>query len=498
MKKLFCAILAIFASASIFAATMNQKVRSVPKDILEKVFSQPKENLPQLVKSLVNGVSGESAKVKVLHDWICDNIAYDTDMYFSGRVSDQDYESVLKKKKGVCAGYTNLMSAMCYYAGVEAFGVMGYSKGFGYAGKLGKQTDHAWNVVKIGSSWKLVDVTWDAGYVDWKTWIKHYSDEWFFLPPEQFIYSHLPEKEEYQYLKNPISAEQFVKEPYVAGKFFRYGFSLGKNIPDYTTIISGEAEFDFGLSGSGVSVNSLIHDKNSGRNVEGASWITRSPSSIAAKFDVPDKKDYRALLFAKKTAEVRYSDRFSIGQFEGQIVPGVEKLFAEKKITKVEYEHFMGAFFKVDENGFYYQSEDLFATGRNNAILKIFKLLGMNPDYFEPVLDFVIKADDSYDGFGSTGKYPYAYMNYDSATNTRLVSPAASSLKKGETVRFEIVSKDFSGIGVSVAGALERLSKDPKTGAFVGELTVGDVEQVVVYGTKNGKNYSGLWFYTVE
>ena len=34
-----------------------------------------------------------------------------------------------------------------------------------------------------------------------------------------------------------MTKEQFVKEPYIAGKFFSYGFELTDLIPDYTTSI---------------------------------------------------------------------------------------------------------------------------------------------------------------------------------------------------------------------------------------------------------------------
>ena len=94
-------------------------------------------------------------------------------------------------------------------------------------------------------------------------------------------------------------------------------------------------------------------------------------------------------------------------------------------------------------------------------------------------------------------KYPSCYASYDSATNTRLISPLGGILKKGDKVKFEISSKDFSGIAVNVSGSLTPLKKDAK-GIYSAELEIGEVENVVVYGTKNGKNFSGLWFYGVE
>ncbi len=486
-----------FVFCSIFAGTMDPKVRQVPKDTTELVFKNPKEGLPSVVKNLTQNVSGAQAKSKVIHDWICDNISYDTGMYFSGRVSKQDYESVLKCKKAVCSGYTNLMNEMCRLAGIESIGISGYSKGFGYRGKLGNQPDHAWNAINVNGKWKLIDVTWDAGYVDFKTYVKHYSDEWFCLESKYFIYSHLPEKEEYQYLDNPISGEQFVKDLYIAGKFFKMGFSLGKNIPDYSTIISEATEFDFSIKQSGISITSEIRDADTQRVVRNSVWVNRTGNTFTVNFDVPDNNNYRAIIFAKKTSEENYGNRFPIPRFEQDFIPRAEQLVAAKRITEKELEYFKNAFFKVQENNSYYLYEDLFANTRNIAIKKIFKLLDVSGGMLEPVLDFKLNASDSYAGFGDKMKYPTVYSTYDGATGTCLIAPLGGILQKGETVKFEITSKDFTGIAVKLSDSLTPLKKDVN-GIFSGEFEIGEIDKVIVFGTKNNQNYSGLWFYEVK
>ncbi|MDR0637586.1 MAG: hypothetical protein LBG27_01565 [Spirochaetaceae bacterium] len=78
---------------------MEARIRRVPKELMEQVFVDPAAALPGVVSSLSGGVSDPFLKAKTLHDWICDNIAYNAEMYFSGRITGQDYVSVLKKKK---------------------------------------------------------------------------------------------------------------------------------------------------------------------------------------------------------------------------------------------------------------------------------------------------------------------------------------------------------------------------------------------------------------
>lgn len=313
------------------SAPMSSRVRSVPKDIQERIFTNPQETLPLLVKNLAGNSQNAAEKVKVLHDWICDNIAYDTDI-FSWPVGDQDYASVLKKKKAVCAGYTNLMSMMCSLAGVEAVGISGYSKGFGYRGFIeeGQQTDHAWNAVKIGGRWQLVDVTWDAGFVDYKTFIKHYSTDYLYLTPPQFAYSHLPEDSSFQYLKEEKTREQFVREPYIPGAFFALGLALGKNAPDYANTISACARYDFRLTKTAVSVIGDVISADGGTIVENASWTDRAGSAVSIAFDVPDEKPYKARVLASRKAEAA-PVFFSIQEFEAEILPAAQQLLLQKK-----------------------------------------------------------------------------------------------------------------------------------------------------------------------
>ncbi|MBR1910727.1 MAG: hypothetical protein IJ828_00035, partial [Treponema sp.] len=275
MKKNFALFVCIFMVTCMFAAGMDKRVRSVPASISSAAFKNPKAALAPLVQNLVEGIDDEELKVKVIHDWICDTIAFDAQMYFLGKNKQQDFASVMKKKLALSEGYANLFKEMCSAAGIESVAVKGWSKGFGYAGKLAKKPDYTWNAVKVNGIWKLADVTQDAGIVEIRTWIKHYSTEWLFLEPENFIYSHLPEDASYQFLSEAEqrTKEQFEKEPYIAGIFFDLGLALTKNIPLHDTVITGETEYIFSVD-SGTTVTSEIRDKNQ-NDVKNASWLNR-------------------------------------------------------------------------------------------------------------------------------------------------------------------------------------------------------------------------------
>ena len=489
--------------ASFRTGKMSAQVRKVPKDMQEGVFKKPADYLPSVVSSLVGKGGASLGNVKILHDWICDNIAYDADMMFSGKISGQDWENVLKKKKAVCSGYTNLMNEMCRLAGIESVGISGWSKGFGYKGYLDDYTNHAWNAVHVGGRWYQLDCTWDAGIVEYKTFVKKYSTSWLFASPRVFLYSHLSEKDDLQYYAPVLTKEQFVKEPYVEPDFFDFGFAFKDSMPDYTTVLSGPAEFQLSLAGNGKAVLAQLLPAESENYLPQAVWVNRSGNTVSLELDVPDKNKYTACVFAFNTAETKWPFCYDIGEFEGDLLPRAEGLFGGKKITEKDLDFFKASFYKCQENGYYYLDEDQFATERNNAVDKILRLLEMDPHRCRPILKFDIVSDGQYAGYGKgIAKYPFVYFSYNSSTSTKLSSPLVSSLEAGKTVHFEIESGDYTALAVlddvSAGGGLIPMQRDPKTRAFVLEYEVPDgVEQVTVYGTRNGRNYDGLWVYRV-
>ena len=99
----------------------------------------------------VKDESIEYNKVKIAHDFVCDNNKYS----FSedlGYIEDYDqsiYSSIIMGKT-VCAGYSKCTMAILRKAGQKAICIVSTQKGF-----------HAWNMVMVGANWYNLDVTWD-------------------------------------------------------------------------------------------------------------------------------------------------------------------------------------------------------------------------------------------------------------------------------------------------------------------------------------------------
>lgn len=84
-------------------------------------------------------------KVKLIHDYIVNNITYDT-TYTKYNAYD-----ALVHKTSVCQGYSLLTYKMLTEAGVPVRIITGFGDG----------EAHAWNIVKIGKVWYNLDCTWD-------------------------------------------------------------------------------------------------------------------------------------------------------------------------------------------------------------------------------------------------------------------------------------------------------------------------------------------------
>jgi hypothetical protein len=102
--------------------------------------------------------------------------------------------------------FAQLYKKMADEAGLECAYIRGFSKG----SIRGGWTSHAWNAVKIQGEWKLLDVTWAAGYADEKGKFRQvFLPGFFFTAPRVFALDHLPTEEKWQLLKKPISKTAF-------------------------------------------------------------------------------------------------------------------------------------------------------------------------------------------------------------------------------------------------------------------------------------------------
>jgi hypothetical protein len=108
-----------------------------------------KKALEQLQANITSGTVYDTDKQ--IHDLLCDQLVYlDGDDVLSDYTDPYYTQSIygaLTSGGTVCAGYTKLYAMLCSYFGIDCISIT--------------STDHAWNEVRYGDQWYVVDVTWD-------------------------------------------------------------------------------------------------------------------------------------------------------------------------------------------------------------------------------------------------------------------------------------------------------------------------------------------------
>ncbi len=475
---------------------MEKVIRLISKETMSNIFTDPANYIEILVKELSARTRDQYLIVKNIHDWICDNISYDTNDYFNNLELPQDYVSVLERKTAVCAGYSELFRKMCEIAGYEVKVISGYSKGFGYRGQISGKSDHAWNGIKINDKWYLVDCTWDAGFVDRKIYIKEYSTDYLFINSREMLFSHLPEDNKNQFYYPVVSKEQFSREPMIEGAFFQYGLSLKNDSLLYDNNIEKNPYIlELISTNRNLLLSSELRTDNM-QDINGGSFIRRKGNQYEVYFSPPDGKEYKGNIFARLNTEYNFPRKINISEFEDYYLLQVDKFIEENKYKEEVKEIFKNSYIKIEENNKYYYLEDQFDVQRINTVFKIFKYIDA-VNYSKNILKFNLQSSDT---MMPAIKYPDVFAAYNKTVNTEIIEPIQRNLKPGAIVNFRIASTDYRYFAVIHNSEWSYFTKDSSGIHALDYKIPSDAKTISIYGgqNKNGQFQAIVKYYITE
>ena len=153
-----------------YSAVSDGSSTQIKYTINYRITSSYNKKLLAKAKSVVKTFTGStSSKIKKIHNYIVKNTDYVKGGYTA-------YNALIDHG-AVCEGYALEFYLLCKYAGISCRVVTGTA----YASS--GEGNHAWNVVKNGSKWYNMDVTWDdttastAYYMKKSSqFSKHYAD----------------------------------------------------------------------------------------------------------------------------------------------------------------------------------------------------------------------------------------------------------------------------------------------------------------------------------
>lgn len=207
---------------------------------------QRENNPKELALQLTAPYTSEKEKVYAIFRWITDNISYKVSSYPTrasrlARYRPEPVDTalaglslneivaydVLRKREGVCNGYTKLFRTLCDYAGLRSEIITGYARTNMNRPGDRFRSNHTWNAVMIDSAWHLLDVTWASGFISGATneFIRQYDDYYFLTPPEHFARDHYPEELQWTLLADPPALREFHQMPFKLTGFIKYSIT---------------------------------------------------------------------------------------------------------------------------------------------------------------------------------------------------------------------------------------------------------------------------------
>lgn len=247
-------LLSFTANAQDFAK-VDATIKAYPKS-----FSSPDKLAEQINKDFKR----DDEKARAIFTWIATNVKYDYAAYgvnerpvaytfktqeekeAKQKAMKQDLaQKTLKSKKGVCQGYATLYMVVAEKTGLECEMIPGTSKSHpAHIGKAPGASDHAWNAVKIGNEWKLLDTTWGAGTVTGAKpeFVFKFNDKYFFSDPDTFFLNHFPDDK--RWLLTDKTEKDFANLPLYYGDYLMKGYDfVAPSAGSFKTVPSGFIEF---------------------------------------------------------------------------------------------------------------------------------------------------------------------------------------------------------------------------------------------------------------
>ncbi|XP_061412607.1 kyphoscoliosis peptidase [Lethenteron reissneri] len=198
----------------------------------------------KIVEMITQDTQTELEKLRAIWIWVCHNIEYDVKYWFGKSKSHYKKEDVLSSRTAICAGYAGLVYEMCRHVGVECEEVIGYGKTLRHGPFQLEDSNHAWNAVRIGGRWHLLDACWGAGAVSDETqsFTRRYNEFYFLTDPKQFVESHWPEISKWQLMEHLVSREDFEYRVLKEVEFFKLELKLAMTDHWIVNTVNGVAE----------------------------------------------------------------------------------------------------------------------------------------------------------------------------------------------------------------------------------------------------------------
>lgn len=212
----FLALLLLSAANQVQA--QERKVIEFDQAIFERKSELPGDaatKIEVIIQKINTIATNDTQKVVLVAGWMYDHISFDGAKFEKGG-GIADYRTVLKTRKGICSDYTALFAEFCNRLGIKNEIIEGYVQEFEGGKTEFKETNHAWNVVKLGKEWFHCDIFWMSGGVKQVAgefvFEQRLNDDLLLTQSKAFLDSHIPADPIWQLSYTPLSMEEMSRK----------------------------------------------------------------------------------------------------------------------------------------------------------------------------------------------------------------------------------------------------------------------------------------------
>ena len=258
----------------ISASSFSQNFEKVDTIVLNYPrFSKVEDLASQIAKDFTS----EENKARAAFYWLAKNIRYNLKEYYNPKQRSYNFryateEDKIQKlqalkdkivakafitKTGVCEEYAQAFKKVCDLLELEAEVIKGNARNNPQEiGEPKRNSNHAWNAIKLKGKWIILDATWAAGYERNGKWIRDFDNYFYNIPKDKIFRTHYPEDSIWVLRFGRISLEEFYNQPI-------YGKALLKSkaelISPKTGILKVNSSDEIKLKFKNLDTNSLIY-----------------------------------------------------------------------------------------------------------------------------------------------------------------------------------------------------------------------------------------------
>ena len=195
-------------------------------------------SLLPLARNITAYARNDSDKVVSIYQWMFKNLEYDFESIINERKGMPDPDSfqqpalVIRRKKAVCDGYSQVFRDLCLLNDVFATCIVGYTAFNDLTDSA--QVLHAWNSVKINNNWYLMDITWEDAELDFqknKAAILKDINRKNKLSPHERLLAHINKKRTHRLVDN-LKQHGRDAERIATSNLLGFVDSVALNLPD--------------------------------------------------------------------------------------------------------------------------------------------------------------------------------------------------------------------------------------------------------------------------